>query len=439
VWVKLVKDSLFAHSKPPSLDLQRGSNGDASHAIRAPPHMEQYQQHALALGIRSFADVHLIMLCLDKLVWCYVASSLLWGCPTLSSLGAVVARGQQLSVAPNAMDLLARMLKQAKEWQAKVRGAVSSKPDPQPFDLALLSQLAEQKDRIPVVVGDEQRRVSAMLEDGGERYCTCRGPSDGKFMIGCDHCDGWFHGKCVGVSAKCGEAIEAEGAQYMCPLCAKSKGVAYAFAALVPSALVKPSASKAANSGAAAAAEEAEDEFLEDGDNDEDSKDDLAKKMHWLTTTLWPPARLLGRFPENSTRAVKKSKKQPEAATVSTSTSSPLSSSSSSSPLSSSSASSIAAEEANLVAAAADPAAAAAAAPHTGSENTDQKELPPTQGGACGACGSDGVGGEKRALPVTTSSSSSSSSEDGSTQLSSSEEETKRMRRADAFIFVAKR
>ena len=28
-------------------------------------------------------------------------------------------------------------------------------------------------------------------------YCLCRSPDDGRFMIGCDYCEGWYHPQCV--------------------------------------------------------------------------------------------------------------------------------------------------------------------------------------------------------------------------------------------------
>ena len=31
-------------------------------------------------------------------------------------------------------------------------------------------------------------------------YCVCRGPDDGSFMLLCDACSDWFHGRCVGVA-----------------------------------------------------------------------------------------------------------------------------------------------------------------------------------------------------------------------------------------------
>ena len=38
---------------------------------------------------------------------------------------------------------------------------------------------------------------------------------DGSFMVGCDMCEGWFHGSCVGVSKD--EANKLEN--YLCPNC----------------------------------------------------------------------------------------------------------------------------------------------------------------------------------------------------------------------------
>jgi hypothetical protein len=47
-------------------------------------------------------------------------------------------------------------------------------------------------------------------------YCICRKEDDGKFMIQCDDCQEWYHGKCVGIAAAQGRNIE----KYHCPTCA---------------------------------------------------------------------------------------------------------------------------------------------------------------------------------------------------------------------------
>ncbi|KAH3824093.1 hypothetical protein DPMN_125921 [Dreissena polymorpha] len=39
-------------------------------------------------------------------------------------------------------------------------------------------------------------------------YCMCRGVDDGSFMVACDVCEEWFHGKCVGVTEEDGDKID---------------------------------------------------------------------------------------------------------------------------------------------------------------------------------------------------------------------------------------
>ena len=48
-------------------------------------------------------------------------------------------------------------------------------------------------------------------------YCLCRKPWDGRFMIGCDYCDEWYHGRCVKVTKAQADKIGL----YKCPECVK--------------------------------------------------------------------------------------------------------------------------------------------------------------------------------------------------------------------------
>ncbi|VDI20678.1 COMPASS component SPP1 [Mytilus galloprovincialis] len=63
-----------------------------------------------------------------------------------------------------------------------------------------------------------------LLSSQEEMYCICRGPDIGDFMIGCDGCTEWFHGRCVGISPQDGEEL----GEYLCKTCKEvqvTKGV----------------------------------------------------------------------------------------------------------------------------------------------------------------------------------------------------------------------
>lgn len=53
--------------------------------------------------------------------------------------------------------------------------------------------------------------------------CICRTPRNNRFIICCDECSKWFHGKCVGVSKPFGREIEERQNNWICPQCAKRR------------------------------------------------------------------------------------------------------------------------------------------------------------------------------------------------------------------------
>uniref|UniRef100_A0A8C3LZT6 BPTF n=8 Tax=Archelosauria TaxID=1329799 RepID=A0A8C3LZT6_CHRPC len=49
-----------------------------------------------------------------------------------------------------------------------------------------------------------------------ELYCICRTPYDeSQFYIGCDRCQNWYHGRCVGILQSEADLID----EYVCPQC----------------------------------------------------------------------------------------------------------------------------------------------------------------------------------------------------------------------------
>ncbi|XP_042562667.1 CXXC-type zinc finger protein 1-like isoform X2 [Clupea harengus] len=51
-------------------------------------------------------------------------------------------------------------------------------------------------------------------------YCVCRKPDINCFMIGCDNCNEWFHGDCIGISEKMAKAIR----EWYCEKCRSQNG-----------------------------------------------------------------------------------------------------------------------------------------------------------------------------------------------------------------------
>jgi hypothetical protein len=67
-------------------------------------------------------------------------------------------------------------------------------------------------------IEDEDIDYTEENEDPNKLYCICRKPWDPKlFMIACDVCSDWFHGKCIYMTEKQSKKIF----QYVCPGCEK--------------------------------------------------------------------------------------------------------------------------------------------------------------------------------------------------------------------------
>ena len=66
---------------------------------------------------------------------------------------------------------------------------------------------------------DSERESDSLKSKPAELYCVCHGPDTGSFMIYCNHCEGWFHSTCVGVSTEEAKTID----KYYCPSCVMTK------------------------------------------------------------------------------------------------------------------------------------------------------------------------------------------------------------------------
>ncbi|KAK0163664.1 hypothetical protein PV327_007322 [Microctonus hyperodae] len=70
---------------------------------------------------------------------------------------------------------------------------------------------------------DDEEDNSDSEDDPNRLWCICKRPHNNRFMICCDVCEDWFHGKCVHVSKAMGQQMEEQGIEWVCPNCAKKK------------------------------------------------------------------------------------------------------------------------------------------------------------------------------------------------------------------------
>ncbi|XP_060518841.1 uncharacterized protein LOC132697387 isoform X2 [Cylas formicarius] len=56
-------------------------------------------------------------------------------------------------------------------------------------------------------------------DDPNKLWCICNQPHNNRFMICCDTCEEWYHGKCVNITKAMGQQMESEGKEWICLFC----------------------------------------------------------------------------------------------------------------------------------------------------------------------------------------------------------------------------
>ncbi len=208
----MIKKEILA----PATSEEADSSRPKSEFMSAP--MEKAKTYAETLGIIDILDVDTVLNSLKILCWCLTALEALARKPKVEEIRHLISHSEGAYFKlpeSKCVRMLRSMSSRAQIWQSKAQKALAGVAGgTENYDLNSLNEIMATARQIPLTM-PEQARLWHTIQDGGSRYCICGGPSDGSFMLGCDHCDKWFHGSCMKVNKEAGEALT----KWICPSC----------------------------------------------------------------------------------------------------------------------------------------------------------------------------------------------------------------------------
>lgn len=211
IWCIRVRSLVLVPSSQDLADCSRPfSDGSLSQPMLA------LFEDAEALGIAKFQDVDQVANGFRCICWASLAMSTLARRCSLKAIQHVLNCCSAITLSDEkAIKMLKSMVQRSTIWQSKARKALTPKPgETKPFSMELLNSIDSGSNTLPFEMPETTCLANA-IDDKGCRHCLCGGPNDGTFMLGCDKCEQWFHGRCVKVSNETGSNLD----RWLCPLC----------------------------------------------------------------------------------------------------------------------------------------------------------------------------------------------------------------------------
>ena len=120
----------------------------------------------------------------------------------------VVSAADKLNITCEEYKTIRSALKATRSWLLKVKKSTGGDDGKSPA--VSVTELINEHNNFLVTANDEFEKLQQTMCG----YCICRQPYEG-FMIGCDSCEEWYHGPCVGISEGQAEKVE----KYVCLRC----------------------------------------------------------------------------------------------------------------------------------------------------------------------------------------------------------------------------
>ena len=124
---------------------------------------------------------------------------------------SLLEEGEKLKLKCDQTKFLRSAIRSAKMWLSQVK---KTKHDHGGNSAADLESLLEEHDSLSIAMPEEVEK----LKQATKGFCLCRRPYEG-FMIGCDSCDEWYHGRCIGLT----ESQAARYDKYVCVRCSLNR------------------------------------------------------------------------------------------------------------------------------------------------------------------------------------------------------------------------
>ena len=122
---------------------------------------------------------------------------------------AMASEGDKLNISCSEYKTLKAAVKTTKSWLLKVKKSGAKNGHAQ-VAVSIVTDLINEHKSFLVTADDALSDLKQVMCG----YCVCRQPYEG-FMIGCDGCEEWYHGPCVGISQEQAQKFD----KYVCVRC----------------------------------------------------------------------------------------------------------------------------------------------------------------------------------------------------------------------------